>query len=439
MSKYLGQNLNNEGKYLKSQTSKQPQIQNNDIHDSLSKNEIRLNEASLNDSNCLQIAQAIKENLSVLILECKNGFFIGKGLKIVSEAIGNSQSLKKINFSAQHITEKDQGFQSLCLALVRNQSIIEVDLSNNYLGIESTLHLSEVIKSNSTIQTLDLRFNNFGKEGCYNFIDPLKKNSTIINFLIGGNGGLNDSLKEIERIIEKNKKIRSPKHTKGMAQNISDMNYSLNEKYSNLVNEHEKLIKEYNMSQKEAKNSLKVKENQINELNQEIGEYNLKINRLNEENLILKKELYQIDEYAAKANNLNDKIVELLSINESQKNELDRQNSLNENLNKEIQLQEQKTIQLTQTLDQLTKDNNELVTKNENNTFKIKQLDLKAKEYMKNIKGNYTVIDHLVQEISDLQTKVRKLNLELSEKAKHLEDKNKEIFIANQTLVNTQN
>jgi len=49
--------------------------------------------------------------------------------------------------------------------LIKNNSLVLLSLSNNYLGINSAYSLAKVIKLNKTIKKIDLKFNKLGTKG----------------------------------------------------------------------------------------------------------------------------------------------------------------------------------------------------------------------------------------------------------------------------------
>ena len=90
--------------------------------------------------------------------------------------------------------------------LQNNNSLREINLNNNYLGINCAYLISEVIRKNKILESIDLRYNNLGKEGCQIVFESLKLNSTLKNLQLGGNGSDLDTIKLAEKILEKNRK-----------------------------------------------------------------------------------------------------------------------------------------------------------------------------------------------------------------------------------------
>lgn len=167
-------------------------------------NNLVLSDQFISDATCSQLAEFIKENDIITNLECTNGYITGTGLSILSSALISTKSIKRINFSSNHITDTDNGFDIFCNAMGKNNTIEELNLSSNYIGVSCARHLSELLKKNTKLESIDLKFNNLGKEGCLILARGLETNSSIRNLQLIGNGADQDTLKLIEQFISRN-------------------------------------------------------------------------------------------------------------------------------------------------------------------------------------------------------------------------------------------
>lgn len=56
----------------------------------------------------------------------------------------------------------DEGGQAICRALMKNATLVEIDLSGNDMAEPMAAIMSQVVMHNSTVKTLDLSCNRLG-------------------------------------------------------------------------------------------------------------------------------------------------------------------------------------------------------------------------------------------------------------------------------------
>jgi len=70
---------------------------------------------------------------------------------------------------------------------MRNDILLDLDLSDNVIGYEGSRYLSQAIKINKTLQRLNLRLNNFNDKAGLKFFRDISINRSLIELNLSAN------------------------------------------------------------------------------------------------------------------------------------------------------------------------------------------------------------------------------------------------------------
>lgn len=70
---------------------------------------------------------------------------------------------------------------------MRNDILLELDLSDNVIGYEGSRYLSHAIKVNKTLQKLNLRLNNFNDKAGMKFFRDISLNKSLVELNLSAN------------------------------------------------------------------------------------------------------------------------------------------------------------------------------------------------------------------------------------------------------------
>jgi hypothetical protein len=118
-------------------------------------------------------AEAIEVNYGwlislIMILELQ------AGAEFIAEAIKENIGLKMIEISSNNIG--DQGVKAIAGAIKVNSTLQSIHLSRNIIGDEGAKAIAEAIQVNSSLEEIDLWSNNFGTEGVQSIAKSIKQN-----------------------------------------------------------------------------------------------------------------------------------------------------------------------------------------------------------------------------------------------------------------------
>ena len=120
-----------------------------------------LDAADVDDNECCNLAQAILENESIEILSLRNNL------------IGKDELLNVVN------PDLETGGEALGEMLCHNQTITELDVSWNFIRLDSACQLADSLLLNNTLVTLKLAYNAFGDLPTQYLGKALKENTTL--------------------------------------------------------------------------------------------------------------------------------------------------------------------------------------------------------------------------------------------------------------------
>mmetsp|Transcript_15285 Transcript_15285/g.25407 ORF Transcript_15285/g.25407 Transcript_15285/m.25407 type:complete len:1484 (+) Transcript_15285:120-4571(+) len=120
-----------------------------------------LDAADVDDSECGNLAQAIMENKSIEMLSLRNNL------------IGKDELLNVV------YPDLETGGEALGEMLCHNETITELDVSWNFIRLDSACQFADSLLLNSTLVTLKLAYNAFGDEPTQCLGKALKENTTL--------------------------------------------------------------------------------------------------------------------------------------------------------------------------------------------------------------------------------------------------------------------
>lgn len=70
---------------------------------------------------------------------------------------------------------------------MRNEILLEIDLSDNLIGYEGSRYLSQGLKINKTLQKINLRLNNFNDKAGAKFFQDIAMNRALFEINLSSN------------------------------------------------------------------------------------------------------------------------------------------------------------------------------------------------------------------------------------------------------------
>ena len=133
----------------------------------------------LRESDCTALAEAIKQNSTITLLNLSRNELGAGDCTSMAEAIKHNSTITKLNLSNNKLGTGNCTALALEEAIKQNSTITQLDLSGNKLGTGDCTALAEAIKHNSTITQLGLSENELGTGNCTALEEAIKHNSTI--------------------------------------------------------------------------------------------------------------------------------------------------------------------------------------------------------------------------------------------------------------------
>ena len=144
-----------------------------------------LSDNSLGTDDCTALAAAIKDNPAITQLN-----LLGNGLgtgdcTVMAEAIKDNSTITQLDLSDNQLGTGD--CSAMAEAITLNWTITRLNLSWNELGTGDCTVLAAAIKLNSTIKQLNLSGNGLGTGDCTPLAEAIKDNSTITQLDLSDN------------------------------------------------------------------------------------------------------------------------------------------------------------------------------------------------------------------------------------------------------------
>ena len=137
--------------------------------------------------DCTTLAEAIKHNSTITLLNLSGNLLGLRDFTALAEAIKHNSTIRQLDLSENRFGVGDSDIV-LADAIKHNSSITHLNLSSNSFGLRDCTALAEAIKHNSTVRQLDLSRSNSGL-GDYIIVlaDAIKHNSTITHLNLSSN------------------------------------------------------------------------------------------------------------------------------------------------------------------------------------------------------------------------------------------------------------
>ena len=97
------------------------------------------------------------------------------------------QSLLKSEVSLKFYSLGPRGAEAISVAMIRNSSILSLNLSSNGIREDGAICVSKMMTDNCFITELDLSENDLRTQGAYAVSDMLRKNSELLELNVAGN------------------------------------------------------------------------------------------------------------------------------------------------------------------------------------------------------------------------------------------------------------
>ncbi|XP_004345402.1 hypothetical protein CAOG_05812 [Capsaspora owczarzaki ATCC 30864] len=161
---------------------------------------ISLREKQIGEAGAHAIAEALKVNKTLTVLDLGNRQIGVAAVKALAEALNVSTTLTTLDLGHTEIDHVD--IQAIAGALKVNTTLTWLNLGENRIGDVGAEAIAEALKVNKTVTKLDLQQNQIEDEGAQAIAEALKVNTTLTELNlsqdeIGGVGGqaIADALK----------------------------------------------------------------------------------------------------------------------------------------------------------------------------------------------------------------------------------------------------
>ena len=129
-----------------------------------------------------------------------------EGVLYLSQCLEVNTTIEEIYLSNNYINEKRITF--LCDSLKLNNSLKILDISNNYCSIESTKKIISLFEVNQTIVELNLGNNSMDEDSINLFFNSLESNKTIESLGMIGNYMRDGNFVCLINLLKKNKMLK---------------------------------------------------------------------------------------------------------------------------------------------------------------------------------------------------------------------------------------
>eukprot|EP00826_Nyctotherus_ovalis_P016454 TRINITY_DN14762_c0_g1_i12.p1 TRINITY_DN14762_c0_g1~~TRINITY_DN14762_c0_g1_i12.p1 ORF type:complete len:891 (-),score=86.97 TRINITY_DN14762_c0_g1_i12:109-2781(-) len=151
-----------------------------------------MSNSRIRDNDIELIRYALKINRSLIYLNLAANKIRFFGAEAIFEALMHNKAIEKLDLSSNEIEGRCVG-----MMLKVNKTLRELNLSENYLGVEGTETIAEALRDNTTLTSLNLSCNAIRNEGALAIGYALKCNSTLKNLQLNKN-----AIRYIENIGE---------------------------------------------------------------------------------------------------------------------------------------------------------------------------------------------------------------------------------------------
>ncbi|WP_375333338.1 hypothetical protein [Candidatus Tisiphia endosymbiont of Xenochironomus xenolabis] len=162
----------------------------------------------IGDEGAKAIAEALKKNKTLTSLNLSSNFIGAEGTKAIVEALlVYNSTLASLNLSLNNI--KDGAVELIAKMLESNRTLTNFDLSHNRITVEGIKAIVESLKNNKTLTNLELSYNCIGAEGIKAIAEMLESNTTLVNINLKEYVLIDDTVIEnINKKLQRNKEIK---------------------------------------------------------------------------------------------------------------------------------------------------------------------------------------------------------------------------------------
>jgi Ran GTPase-activating protein (RanGAP) involved in mRNA processing and transport len=165
------------------------------IADALSVNttitNLNLSRNNLEEYGTQKIVDALYMNTTITKLNLSDNWLGEDGALVIAEALYVITTLRSLNLSHNYLRRNsfssEMGIIAIANALCKNESITELDLEHNKIGLNGVRELSKALCVNTTLKILNLEHNKLDKYGVYEIVGALRNNNTLTLLNIGCN------------------------------------------------------------------------------------------------------------------------------------------------------------------------------------------------------------------------------------------------------------
>ena len=144
---------------------------------------------TITEGNGQTLNHMLKTNKTLSVFTLSNNSINGYGVRYISEGIGSSSAISKLDLSGNPIQDGEDGLSHLCQALTTNLCILELNLSDCKLTIteENGKALSHMLKTNKTLNIFALTNNSINGCGVRYLSKSISSSSPITKLDLSGN------------------------------------------------------------------------------------------------------------------------------------------------------------------------------------------------------------------------------------------------------------
>jgi Ran GTPase-activating protein (RanGAP) involved in mRNA processing and transport len=151
------------------------------------------------------LAEALEHNNTLTQLNLGYNQIGVEGAKALAAALEHNTSLTQLEQWNNQIGV--EGARALAAALEHNTSLTQLNLWNNRISVEGAKALAAALEHNITLTQLNLEYNQIGDEGAKALAAALEHNITLTQLNLDDNEISADDKKQLERLIERNQRL----------------------------------------------------------------------------------------------------------------------------------------------------------------------------------------------------------------------------------------
>jgi len=145
--------------------------------DLATQHKIFLREQDLTDFDATLIAQFLKTNTTVTLVDLSDNFISNAGTTSISDSLRTNTSVQRLVVYNNGI--EDQGASAIAEAVMSNHSLLVVEMSENSIRDPGATALANALKINSSVTDLGLSVNGIGDSGASELAECVRSNSTL--------------------------------------------------------------------------------------------------------------------------------------------------------------------------------------------------------------------------------------------------------------------